>query len=58
MTLDPQIPTQHLLEVAFGVFNNSDMALIPEKDRRAKLQGMIIGSNIGCRYLELPTTPD
>ena len=58
MTLDPQIPTQHLLEVAFGVFNDSDMALIPEKDQRAKLQGVIIVSNIGCRYRELPTIPD
>ena len=41
MTLGPQTPTQCLLEVATGVFNNRGMALQQEKDWRAKLQDKI-----------------
>lgn len=41
MVLGPQAPTQHLLEVATGVFNNRDMAVRQERNQRAKLQGKI-----------------
>lgn len=41
MALGPQTPTQYLLEVATGAFNNRDMAVRQGQDQRAKLQGKI-----------------
>lgn len=54
MSLSPRTPTQCLLEVATGVFNNRDMALRQGKDQRAKLQGKIQAQIMAAAIVDSP----
>lgn len=54
MACGPQTPTQHLLEVATGVFNQRHVALEQEKDQRAKLQGKIWAQILAGAISDLP----
>ena len=54
MSLGPQTPTQHLREVATGIFYNRGMALQQEKDGRAKLQDKIQAQILAAATADSP----
>ena len=58
MAVGPQPPTQCLVEVVTGVFNDRDVVLKQEKDWRAKLQGKIWAQVLAATIVDSPTTPD
>ncbi|XP_070443597.1 uncharacterized protein [Equus przewalskii] len=54
LALGPQTPVQRLLEVATQVFNDRDLTLKQDKDRRAKLQGKAQAHILAAAIADMP----
>nr|XP_023509102.1 uncharacterized protein LOC111775724 [Equus caballus] len=54
LALGPQTPVQRLLEVATQVFNDRDLTLKQDKDRRAKLQGKVQAHILAAAIEDMP----